>query len=132
MSNASLRTEVQSFLETLARAFTRGDGAAVAKLWEVPALVIDQGAVIAVSSLAEVERFFGGAQGQYNEKGIVDTRPELRDLDAIGERLVVAKVRWPYLDASGNTVGAEASDYTLRRDDTGALKVRCVLMRGGQ
>lgn len=40
------------------------------------------------------------------------------------------EVRWPYLDGQGNEVGEEVSTYTLRRDETGALKVQVALMQG--
>lgn len=130
MTAASLRAEVQTFLEALACGFTSGNGAAVAKLWEAPALVIGPDGVMPVANVSEVEAFFGGAHRQYNAQGIVDTRPEIQHLEQLGDRIVVVKVRWPYVDKAGRTVDAEASDYTLRRDDAGALKVRAVLMRG--
>jgi hypothetical protein len=42
----------------------------------------------------------------------------------------VVEIRWPHLNAKGREVGAELSDYTLRRDDNGNLRIRSVLMRG--
>jgi len=39
-------------------------------------------------------------------------------------------MRWPYLDTSGNTLGAESSSYTLKRSEDGEFRLRVVLMRG--
>jgi hypothetical protein len=85
----------------MARAVVTGDGPAVAKLWEVPALVVGDEAVIPVSALSEVEQFFGGAKEQYNASGITDTRPEIVHLEWATPRIALVEVRWPYLDAEG-------------------------------
>ncbi|PCC74844.1 hypothetical protein SAMN02745121_05977 [Nannocystis exedens] len=34
---------------------------------------------------------------------------------------------WPYVDREGREVGHERSTYALRRDDSGALRIRAVL-----
>jgi len=125
-----VRSEVQALFDALARALTAGDGAAVAAMYEVPALIIADEGVIAIESAAQVAQFFGGAKAQYNAQGIVDTRADLIDLERIGDRIAVATVRWPHLDAKGTQVTAESSDYTLRRDDAGQFRIRGVLMRG--
>jgi len=122
--------EVQELLNRLARGVTAGDGKAVAKDWGVPAIVIGADGIHAVATRDEVAGFFGGAKDEYTKRGITDTRPEIRDEDWIGDRIVIVKVRWPYLDASGQEIGGEGSDYTLVRNEAGALEVRCVVMRG--
>lgn len=122
--------EVQDTLDAIAAAVTSGDGAAVAALWETPAFILGPTMAETVTSTEELARFFASAKAQYNERGIVDTNAEILDEEWIGDGLVVAKVRWPYFDTHGAEVGAEASDYTLRRDETGKLRVRYVLMRG--
>lgn len=131
MTPQTLRSEVQALLNRLARAMIRGDATEVAKLWETPALVVDVDVVMALSTTADVEEFFASAKEQSSWRGIVETRPDLIDLEGIGERIVIATVRWPSFDRAGKLAAADASDYTLRRDNTGALKIRCVLARGG-
>ena len=126
----TIRAEVQDFLNTFATALMAGDGETVATLWETPALVIGKDGVMDVDSPRQVAQFFGGARQQYNTRGITQTRADLIDLERIDDRIIVATVRWPYLDEHGHEMGAEASDYTLRRDDRGQLKLRCVLQRG--
>jgi len=125
-----LHGEVQDLLDQLARALVKGDGNAIAALWETPALVIGADGVIAVSSREQVAEFFGSAKAQYNARGVTGTRADLLDLERVGDRIVIAAVRWPHLAADGREVNSESSDYTLRRDDAGKLKIRAVLMRG--
>ena len=124
------RAEVQRFLDRFAQAMTSGDTHAVAQLWEAPAFVIDDRDSIAVPSLEAVEHFFAGAKDQYNAQGITTTKAEIADLDWVSDNLVVARVRWPYLDDAGTTRGAESSSYTLKRNRDGDFKLRVVLMRG--
>lgn len=124
------RTEVQDLLDQLARALTAGDGDNVATMYDVPALIISDEGVHAISSTTEIGTFFGAAKKQYNAMGVVDTRADVIDLERIGARIYIATVRWPHLDAKGAEVASESSDYTLRRDDQGKLRIRSVLMRG--
>lgn len=122
--------DVQGFLDRFARALTAGDGRAIAKMWDTPALVVGDRQLTAVSSPAEVERFFGGAREQYNDRGITDTRAEIAVLDSLTERIFNVTVRWPYLDARGNEKGEETSTYTLRRNDKGDLRLCVAIMHG--
>lgn len=126
-----LHGEVQDLLNQLAHASIAGDGAAVAALWETPAFVLSAEDVHAIGSQDEIARFFGSAKAQYEDRGITSTRADLLDLERVGDRIVIAAVRWPHLDAHGREVGSESADYTLRRDAGGKLRIRYVLMRGG-
>jgi hypothetical protein len=124
-------TSIQDFLDRFARALTAGDGAAVARLWQVPALVIGDDMVKAIASADEVAAFFGGAKDEYNQRGIVDTRGEIVRLTWPTDRIAIVSVRWPYFDAHGKELGDETSTYTLRRDDAGALRLCAAVMHGG-
>lgn len=128
--STSSRAEVQDLLDRMARALTAGDGRAIAGMWETPAFVLGDGMAMTVSSEAELERFFGGAKEQYNAKGISDTRAEIVKLEWPTRRIAVVQVHWPYLDAKGATHGSETSTYTLRRDDSGKLRLRIALLHG--
>jgi hypothetical protein len=127
MSN---REEVDAFLSAFARAVTSGDTAVITALWETPAFVISDEGVRAVSSPKKVEAFFAGAKDQYNAKGIVDTKPEVMRLEWQTDKIATVEVRFPYLDAAGCERGYETSTYVLRRDDTGALRLRTAIMHG--
>jgi hypothetical protein len=122
--------EVQELLNRMARAVTKGDGKAMAKIWAVPALLLGDNDARAIESLAEVESFFGGAKVQYNSKGIVDTRAEIQELKWLTPRMAVVEVRWPYLDKDDHEVGEETSTYVLRRDEKDSLKLQAALMHG--
>jgi hypothetical protein len=124
------RAELLDVLNELARALTTGDGRAAAALWDAPAFIIGSDTVLAAESRDKLVPMFAGARAQYTAHGVVDTRPDIQHADWIAHNLVVVTVRWPYLDAMGREVGAEASDYTLRRDPTGKLKLRIAVMRG--
>lgn len=126
----TLRIEVQALLDKVARAIVSGDGAAMAQLWELPAFVLGDDAAELLADADKVAALFGSGRQQYNARGITGTRADIQDLEKVGERMVIATVRWPYLDATGKQVGAEKSDYTLRRDDRGDLKIRFVMYRG--
>lgn len=123
-------SEVQEILDRLAEAVTEGDGKAVAKMWAVPALVFGDTMARPVSTLLEVEQFFGGAKEQYNARGIADTRAEIVELHWPTPRIAIAEVRWPWLDAAGVEKSEEVSSYVLRRDDGGKLKIQAVIMHG--
>ena len=124
------QAEVQQVLDQMARALISGDGRAVARLWEPPALVLSDQEVHSVASSEEVAKFFGGAKDQYNQMGIVDTRPDIQRLTWPTQRMAIVEVRWPWLDANGRESGSETSTYTFRRDDSGQLKLRVVVMHG--
>jgi hypothetical protein len=66
----------------------------------------------------------------YAERGIVGTRADIVDLDWVATDLVIATVRWPYLDQNDRTLGEESSSYTLLRGEDGGFKLRVVTMRG--
>ena len=123
-------SEVQEILDRLAEAVTEGNGKTVAKMWAVPALVLGDTMARPVSTLLEVEQFFGGAKEQYNARGISDTRAEIVDLRWPTPRIAIAEVRWPWLDATGVEKGDEVSSYVFRRDEAGKLKIQTVIMHG--
>lgn len=131
-ASPSDRASVQEYLDRFATAMTTGDTKTMSKLWGVPAFVVGANMAKVVQSDDEVEEFFAGAKDLYNERGIMDTRAEIEDLDWISEDLVVATVRWPYLDQNEKELGAERSSYTLFRGEDGSYKVRVVTLRGEQ
>jgi hypothetical protein len=126
------RASVQEYLDRFATAMTSGDTKTMAKLWGVPAFVVGPNMAKVVQSEDEVEEFYSGAKDMYNERGIMDTRAEIEELDWIDEDLVIATVRWPYLDQNEKEHGSERSSYTLFRGEDGSYKVRVVTMRGEQ
>lgn len=125
------QASVQRYFDRFAAAMTSGDMKTMLALWGVPAFVIGTHEARVVQSEAEVEQFFSGSKDLYNRRGIVATRAEITNLDWIGEELVIATVRWPYLDQNERVVGEESSSYTLLRGEDGGYKLRVITMRGG-
>ena len=122
--------EVRVYLDRYAHAITSGDARAIARMWGIPALVLSDHGVRTVSSSVEVEDFFAGAKEQYAARGIVDTRPDIQYVEWLTTKIVIADVRWPLFDEDHVERGFESSTYTLMRDDSGALALRVVVMRG--
>lgn len=123
--HALVRAEVQALFDQLANALDDGDREAGARLFEVPALVVTPRGAIALDTPRAVVQHLA----QAHERPAA-TRADLVDLERIGERLVVATVRWPHLDDAAAEISAATADYTLHRDDRGLLRIRAVLMRG--
>jgi len=130
-SEARERASVQEYFDRFSEAMTRGDTKTLVKLWGVPAFVIGRSEGRVVQSESDVEAFFAGAKDMYNARGITTTRAEITNLDWVGEDLVIATVRWPYMDDSGRTFGEESSSYTLLRGEDGSFKLRVITLRGG-
>lgn len=122
--------DVQDTLDRLADALTSGDGRAAGSFWQAPAFVLGDEHELAVSKPEEFEQFFGGAREQYNQRGVTDTRAKIQRLDWLTDRIALATVRWPHLDAQDREVGTETSTYVLRRGDDRALKLRVAIMHG--
>jgi hypothetical protein len=122
--------EVRHYFDAFARALTSGEGAAIASLWDLPALVMMDGGARAVKSADEIAKIFAGAKRMYAARGIVDTRPDIQYVEWLTQRIVVADVRWPLFDDLHKELGSESSTYTLMRDHSGALKLRVIVMRG--
>jgi hypothetical protein len=121
---------VREILDRLAGAVTAGDARAAGRLWGTPALVLGDNMAWGIGTRLEVEDFFAGAKQQYNARGIVDTRPDVLRLEWVTDRIAIVEVRWPYIDASGDEVGAESSTYIIRREDDGELLFRAAIPQG--
>lgn len=123
---------VVDFLEMFALALTEGATEAIAQMWETPALVVSDEAVQSIGEREELLDMFAGAREHYNSAGVTDTRPEIIRLDEITDKVVIVRVRWPWLDDEGNELGGECSTYTLRQGASGDWKIRCVVMHGAE
>lgn len=123
-------SEVKTFVEALGRTITMGDGRSAARLWEVPALVLADDHVRPVSTAGEVAEHFSSAKHRYLARGITDTRADIVAVEWLTERVVMVRVRWPYLDIHADEVGEETMTYMLRRDDAGNLRLRMAVLHG--
>lgn len=119
--------DVHEFVDDYGAALVGGDGDAIADFWDVPAVVVGKEGVIAVDDHSEVAGFFAGAAAQYKAHGIEGTDGEVVVVTRVGDRIVEVEVRWAMLDAKGKERGAERATYTLRKDDSGQLRIRMVV-----
>ena len=129
---ASADLGVQDFLERFADALKRADVKAISALWEVPAFIIGEEFTANIEERGDLHELFAGAREHYRAAGVTDTRPEIIRLDEITDRLVMVRVRWPWLNEDGQALGAECSTYTLCRDSGGEWKIRVALMHGAE
>jgi hypothetical protein len=118
---------ITAFLEDIGRALSRGDAAAAARAWELPALVLSDEGALAISDMNEVERFFARAIESYRARGQVTTRPDIEAIEDLGARLASVDVRWPGYDADGRERSHERSRYLIRLDDGGRPRIRVAL-----
>src|SRR5215211_6835654 len=102
--------EVEAFLDRYGEALAGGDLAGIAACYTLPALVAGDGAAIPIAEPGQVEAAFAGAADAYRAQGLVGIRAELRGVDRLTPNLLLADVRWAYLDQGG---GPEALQLPL-------------------
>lgn len=124
------RESVELFLERYGRALVTGDVETLANLWETPALVLADAGVLPVTTREEIVAFFSKAKASYEAQGVLTTEARVLRLEWLSERIATVEVRWPYVDAQGREMGGETSTYTLRRDESGQLRLRAAIMHG--
>ncbi len=114
---------IPAFLTRYGAALGAGDLATIRDCWAIPALVLSDQGVLAVSAAEEVERFFAGAVEWYRAQGLVATRAEDAQVEMLGARMASVNVRWDALDAAGAVRSSEHSRYilTLGEDDLRVL-----------
>lgn len=123
---------VQKFLQSFAEALTTADVNDINAHWEVPAFIIGEEIAANIEERGELHELFAGAREHYRAAGVMDTHPEIIRLDDITDRLVMVRVRWPWLNEEGQELGAECFTYTLCRNSTGEWKIRVALMHGAE
>ena len=121
------RETITNFLEDIGRALSSGDAAAASRAWEIPAFVLSEEGALAISDPDEVERFFARAIDWYRARGEVSTRPEVEELEDLGERISSVDVRWPGYDAAGRERSSERSRYLICLDDRGQPRIRVAI-----
>lgn len=123
------KASVQRYFERYAEAATNGDARAMNELWGVPAFVLGRSEAAVVESEQQVGSLAERARRELEARGATRICPEIQCLDWAGSDLVVATVRWPYLNERGDEVGEEAASYTLLRGEDGSYKLRSLLLR---
>src|SRR5262249_39164389 len=108
--------EVRHYFDVYAPPLTSGDREAIAAMRARPALRRNDRGARAVREAGGIQKLFAGGKGMYAARGIVDTRPDIQQIEWLTERIVIADVRWPLFDDGHTERGSESSTYTLMRD----------------
>lgn len=122
--------DVTNFFLRFARALTSGDTKKIAQCWALPSIAIGDSFSMAMTTTTDVENLFAGVKQQYQSRGITEAKPVIQNLMWATEFIAVVDVRWPYIDNHGSEIGGESSIYTVKRDQTGEVKIICTLMKG--
>jgi hypothetical protein len=127
VSPMAMKSDVREFFRQFGEAVSAGEASALASAFATPALLISDEGAVQLSAEAEVEKLFAEAAEAYAERGVASTRADVQTIDTITDRLIHAKVRWPYLDSDGNEVGDEVSTYIIWIDGDGRPRIRVAL-----
>src|SRR5215212_9219479 len=120
--------EVEAFLDRYGEALAGGDLAGIAACYTLPALVAGDGAAIPIAEPGQVEAAFAGAADADRAQGLVGIRAELRGVDRLTPNLLLADVRWAYLDQGGEARRHSSYRYLLRRSAAdGRLRIQVVV-----
>ena len=121
-------SDISAFLDRYAEALAGGDLPGIAGCYTLPALVAGDEAAIPIAEAAQVEAAFAGAADAYRAQGLVGIRAELRAVDRLTPTLVLADVRWAYLDQDGQARRHSDFRYLLRRSGPdGRLGIQVVV-----
>lgn len=122
--------DVTNFFLRFARALMAGDIKKIAQCWALPSLAVGDSFSMAMTTTTDIETLFAGIKQQYQVRGIAEAKPIVQSLTWATELMAVVDIRWPYIDRHGAEIGAESSIYTVKRDETGEVKILCALMKG--
>ena len=122
------QAEVEAFLDRDGEALAGGDLAGVAAWYMLPVLVTGDGAAIPIAEPGQVEAAFARAADTCRAQRLVGIRAELRDVDRLTPNLLLADVRWAYLDQGGEARRHSSYRYLLRRSAAdGRLRIQVVV-----
>ena len=125
------KSRIQAFLIDFSQRLTKGDGQGIADKFALPAFVAGDDMALPLTEKEQIAKFFGQGPEQYNKMGIVDTRPEIDQIEPLTGKLFSVDVRWPYVYADGHETAGESSRYLLQLDGDD-VRIRAVTMRGVQ
>jgi ketosteroid isomerase-like protein len=118
--------EIRALLDRYEQAISSGDEKAISQCWEVPAFVISEQGAVAISSKAEVERFYAKAGQYYRAQGLVTTLARIERVEMLSEGLATADVAWTVSDRSGNEKFTERYHYILHQDSQGQARIQVI------
>jgi hypothetical protein len=128
--------EATTELETLAdffdrygSALTTGDLPTLASCYRLPGTVVSDNYSFTFASPAAVALSFVGAAPEYRAHELVAAHAEIEDVQRLSDGLLLASVRWEYLDCRGGAVPGGSYRYVIRLG--GPTPQICVVMPVG-
>lgn len=113
------RARLEAFFVRYGEAVSAGDLKAIFGCYAVPCIVISDAGSIPIATREEVEAAFDGTAERYRARGMVAARPTVVAAEALTEKLVLADVRWDYLDEDGRSAEQNGYRNVLRLEDAG-------------
>ncbi len=129
MAATTERESLADFFGRYGSALTAGDLPAIAGCYALPGMVVSGGYGFTFSTPAAVALSFIGAAPAYREHQLVAAHAEIGEVQRLGDALVLAAVRWEYLDSRGEAVPGERFRYLIRLTPPGPQI--CVVMPEG-
>ena len=118
--------QLADFFDRYGAALTSADVVGIAACYALPGMVVADSYSFTFSSPAAVALSFVGAAPAYRERELVAAHAEISDVQRLSDGLVLASVRWEYLDCRGEAVPGGAYRYVVRLG--GASPQICVVM----
>lgn len=120
--------DAPALLQRLIDLFAAGDAAAIAELWDAPALIMGDEQVHGTMSRGQIEKLFWDASAKGDIGNTTPTDLDLRRQEWISRRVVLVELGWPKQRARGFLHGVTATTFVLRIDEQDNLKIRALLL----
>jgi hypothetical protein len=118
------RRRLTGFLERYGGALAAFDARASAALWGEPRAILSDGFAGSLGSDDELVAALEQSYPIYRALGLAGVEHELLEEAPITDRITRVRVRWHFLDESGERMSRSDYEYYLVEGDDGELRVR--------
>lgn len=119
-------TQITDYLDRYAATLTEFDAEGAAALWSTPGMIADDRFSGVLDSRDKMVEGLKQSYPIYRRLGLGSVSYELVDENLLSEALVLVRVRWIFLDASGDELTDSNSYYLLRNEEPGLRACVCV------
>ena len=120
---------LRAFFTAYGAALARGDTAAIAASYTLPALVLSDAGSIPLGNSEQIAAAAQVAFLEYQSRGVTAIEPRLSHHDPISATMASIDVTWLYRDANGRTMFVEAYRYLMRVDECHGPLIQVVMSR---
>lgn len=118
------RSRLTEFLERYGGGLAAFDARASASLWDAPRAILSDGFAGSLGSDDELVAALEQSYPIYRALGLAGVEHELLEEAPITDRITRVRVRWHFLDESGERMSRSDYEYYLVEGDDGELRVR--------